>query len=94
LTRSQKAVKRVRETKGKKDKLRHPCESIDIKDLRVGDEIGTFFAYDDVTGEKFITKSTKVEQIDECPSQWRTHVHVNKQACYDTRHSVTVKIKK
>lgn len=39
------------------------------------------------TGHKF----TKVEKKEDCPSQWRTHVHINKSNCYDGRSLVRVK---
>lgn len=92
LSRKQKATKRVRETKGKKTdvKLQHACRAILVNDLRVGHEIGTVFGtgkYD----EKVILKAKKVTDIVECPGKWRTHIHVNKQECYDTRQFVTIK---
>jgi hypothetical protein len=90
-TRKQKAVKRVRAQKGKdKNKVQHPCRSISVEDLRVGHEIGTLFG-EGLGGRKVILKSKKVDEITECPTQWRTHIHVNKQWCFDTRQSVTVK---
>ena len=82
----------VREKAKPKDKtkIQHPCESILVSELKVGDEIGTVFGFGKYD-EKVILKSKKVEQIEECPSLWRTHIHVNRNECYDTRHWVVVK---
>lgn len=46
-----------------------------VADLRIGDKIG----------------KTKITHIEECPMNWRTHIHVNKKDCYDTRAYVLVK---
>lgn len=82
----------ARTKQGKDGKaLQHPCKSIFVHQLRVGDEIGVAFG-EGKYGEKVILKSRKVERIDECPGQWRTHIHVNKTDCYDERQKVTVKV--
>lgn len=39
-----------------------------------------------------VERSKKVETIDECTSLWRTHIHVNKMQCYDTRLPVTIAV--
>jgi hypothetical protein len=44
-----------------------------------------------VTGEeRFVNRSVEVKDFDECPGQWRTHVHVNKNQCYDIRQYVWI----
>lgn len=35
--------------------------------------------------ERYVNTSKKVERKEECPGQWRTHIHVNKSDCYDAR---------
>lgn len=34
---------------------------------------------------EYVAKSAEVRDITLCPSQWRTHMHVNKMSCYDER---------
>lgn len=34
---------------------------------------------------RYVDRSTEVKDFTECPSMWRTHVHVNKTECYDMR---------
>lgn len=34
---------------------------------------------------RFVASSKEIKQFEECPSQWRTHVHINKTECYDMR---------
>lgn len=39
---------------------------------------------------RFVNRSVEVKKFEECPSQWRTHVHVNKSDCYDMRTYVWI----
>ena len=40
-----------------------------------------------IPGARFTHKGTKfeVKKVEECPSMWRTHVHINGSNCFDTR---------
>ena len=86
---------KVREKSGKKtgSKVQHDCRRIQVEDLRVNDEIGTVFG-EGAYGQRVILNSMKVKDIVECPSQWRTHIHINGQGCYDTRQHVYIKVTK
>jgi hypothetical protein len=45
----------------------------------------------DASEYNYVAKSMPIKQLEECPGQlWRTHIHVNKQDCYDTRQSVWI----
>lgn len=76
---------------------------IDILDLRVGDRIVTSWhtraesdgmTVDEVLdldgGGRFVNRSIEVKSFEECAGQWRTHVHVNKSMCYDTRGKIWI----
>ena len=56
---------------------------IRVEELRINDEIVTSWEGDEYS--RRVAKSSKVETIDECASQWRTHIHVNRGHCYDIR---------
>ena len=75
----------------KERELRHASIDILVEELRIGDQIGTVFREDKETGERLIIKSKPVKEIEECPGQWRTHIHVNRQDCYDLRQYVSIK---
>ena len=42
------------------------------------------------SGGRFVSKSHKIESIEECPGNWRTHVHINGHACWDLRSYIWV----
>lgn len=70
-------------------KVRYGAQIL-VEDLRVGDEIVTMWETDKNTGLRTVARSKKVERIDECPGQWRTHIHVNRMDCYDIRQHVHI----
>ena len=43
-----------------------------------------------LTGSRYVNRSKKVERIELCEGKWRTHIHVNKQDCYDTRQYIWI----
>jgi hypothetical protein len=82
--RNKKAPKR----KEKEENLRL-CAEILVEYLRIGDEIVTMFK-SGTYGERMALKTSKIATIEECPGQWRTHIHVNGGHCYDLRQKVWV----
>lgn len=42
------------------------------------------------SNRRLVSSSFEVKLFEECPSKWRTHVHVNKQHCYDMRTHVWI----
>lgn len=62
---------------------------IDLIDLRLGDVIINRFANPD-TLEASFGGTKDVREITLCEGQWRTHVHVNKIMCYDSRQQVCI----
>lgn len=80
--------------KVRKDKkaMAVPCVQINVLDLKVGDRFVTVFSRTDdpETGSRMCLKSAKVEDKEECPGKWRTHVHVNKRECHDSRGKIWV----
>ena len=40
--------------------------------------------------ERYVNSSKEVKKFSECPTLWRTHVHVNDSDCYDMRTYVWV----
>jgi hypothetical protein len=40
--------------------------------------------------DRFVNRSVEVKKITECPSQWRTHAHINGNECYDMRQHVWI----
>jgi hypothetical protein len=38
----------------------------------------------------YVAKSLKIDQLEECPGKWRTHIHVNRADCHDMRAFVWV----
>jgi hypothetical protein len=40
--------------------------------------------------ERYVNRTQRVEKIEECPGQWRTHIHVNKKDCYDIRQYIWI----
>lgn len=57
-------------------------------------EMRKFLKENDLTlydlDEIVVAKSVVVKEIDECSGKWRTHIHVNKQDCYDTRGYIRI----
>lgn len=39
---------------------------------------------------RYVNTSREVKTFDECPGQWRTHVHINRSDCYDMRSYVWI----
>ena len=39
---------------------------------------------------RYVATSKKVESVELCASQWRTHRHINKNECYDERSYVWI----
>jgi hypothetical protein len=80
-------------TKTSKSKKEAPqaklTTTIKVEDIRIGDEIATLLR-DGTFGEVVALKTKKVESVSECPSQWRTHVHINKMDCYDMRSQIRI----
>jgi hypothetical protein len=75
------------------------AESMLVEHLEKGDKIVTQFARGSELADvdpfavgnfRYVTKSMKIEQIDICEGQWRTHIHINRQYCYDIRSRVWI----
>lgn len=57
------------------------------------DEQKDAILYDVLTGAetpRYVNTSVEVKTFAECPSQWRTHVHINKTSCYDMRSFIWI----
>lgn len=62
-----------------------------VEDLRVGDSIARTLQEHPTYGKVAVHGHlTKVEEKVECPSAWRSHIHVNGRDCYDTRSTVHI----
>lgn len=58
---------------------------IPARDVVIGDEMVSSFSKSGV-----VLKTSKVTEKWECPGQWRTHVHINRTNCFDSRCHVWV----
>lgn len=62
---------------------------IPVASLRPGDQLARRIE-ETSDGEIVALASIPVKTVDECPGMWRTHIHVNRDQCYDGRQWVTV----
>lgn len=79
------ATKTKTRNKSKKSASIKPKRTVlvPVGDIRVGDSIAT-----SITSEGMSLRSLKITDRTECGSRWRTHVHLNKSMCYDSRAMV------
>jgi hypothetical protein len=40
--------------------------------------------------QRYVDRTEDVKEKEDCPSQWRTHIHINKRDCYDGRAYVWI----
>ena len=61
-----------------------------VSDLTDDEMLEAFANFREEGQSQYVNRTAKVESIDLCEGRWRTHVHVNRGACYDIRSYIWV----